>query len=153
MQGIGVRMGGIMVGMMGIGFGMRGIRVGMMGVRVGMQGIKVGMRGIKWNRKSKMKVYKIQFCFSAKIKKKGKLKLSEDINICFLKLETKPWYQGFMLRFSCNDPKQRYYLNGIWTCGPSVLILFQWLHSQFSFNEKLHFTQGCCLPRDFELRY
>ena len=33
--------------------------------------------------------------------------------------------QGLMLRFSCNDPNQRYYLNGMWTCGPSVLILFQ----------------------------
>ena len=35
-----------------------------------------------------------------------------------------------------------YYLNGMWTCGPSVLILFQWFQSQFSSKEKLHFTQG-----------
>ena len=35
-----------------------------------------------------------------------------------------------MLRFTCNDPKQPYYLNGIWTCGPSVLMLFQWFQSQ-----------------------
>ena len=26
-----------------------------------------------------------------------------------------------MLRFSCNDPKQPYYLNGMWTCGPSAI--------------------------------
>ena len=57
-----------------------------------------------------------------------------------------------MLRFSSNDPNQRYYLNGMWKCGPSVLILCQWFQSQFSSNEKLHFTQGCCIPRDFELK-
>ena len=28
-----------------------------------------------------------------------------------------------MLRFSCNDSNQWYYLNGMWTCGPSVLSL------------------------------
>ena len=34
----------------------------------------------------------------------------------------KPCYQGLMLRFSCNDPNQRYYLNGMWTCGSSELL-------------------------------
>ena len=28
-----------------------------------------------------------------------------------------------MLRFSRNDPNQRYYLNGMWTCGPPVMIV------------------------------
>ena len=32
---------------------------------------------------------------------------------------------SLVLRFSCNDPNQRYYLNGMLTCGPIVLILFQ----------------------------
>ena len=58
-------------------------------------------------------------------------------------INIKPCYQGnqTLLSFSCTDPKQRYYLNGIWTCGSSVLILFQWFQSLFSSNEKLHFTQ------------
>ena len=39
--------------------------------------------------------------------------------------DIKPCYQDLMLRFSCNDPNQWYYLNGMRTCGPSVMILFQ----------------------------
>ena len=35
----------------------------------------------------------------------------------------KPRYQGLMLRFSCIDRNQRYYLNGVWTCGPPVMIV------------------------------
>ena len=34
----------------------------------------------------------------------------------------KPRYQGLMLSFSRNDRNQRYYLNGMLTCGPPVLI-------------------------------
>ena len=37
----------------------------------------------------------------------------------------KTCYHGLMLRFSCNDPNQRHYLNGMWMCGPTALILFQ----------------------------
>ena len=48
-----------------------------------------------------MKVYKIKFLFFAEIEKKKKtLKLSENVN-------------SFMLRFSCNDENQRYYVNGM----------------------------------------
>ena len=64
MRGIRVLMMGIRLEMRGIRVGMRGIRVGMVGISVGMRGIKVGMRGINWNRKNKIKVYKIQFSFS-----------------------------------------------------------------------------------------
>ena len=28
-----------------------------------------------------------------------------------------------MLRFSRNEPNQRYYLNGMWTCGPPAMIV------------------------------
>ena len=35
------------------------------------------------------------------------------------------WVFSQMLRFSCNDPNKCYYLNGMWTCTPSVWILFQ----------------------------
>ena len=53
--------------------------------------------------------------------KKRKLKLSENVNICFMKLEHKRFhYQGLII----NDPNQRYYLNGMRMFGPSVLILF-----------------------------
>ena len=45
-------------------------------------------------------------------------------------IRVKMWGRGvgnisLVLRLSCNDPNQRYYLNGILTCGPIVLILFQ----------------------------
>ena len=30
--------------------------------------------------------------------------------------------------------------------------LLQWFQSQFSFNKKLHFTQGCCLPREISIK-
>ena len=65
---------------------------------MGVQRIGVGMQGIK-----------------------RKLKLSQNVNICFIKLEHKSYhYQGLII----NDPNQRYYLNGMQMCGPSVLILF-----------------------------
>ena len=51
-----------------------GMKLWMMGIRVGMRGIKVRMRGINWNRKNKMKVYKIQFSFLAEMKKKSKIR-------------------------------------------------------------------------------
>ena len=57
----------------------------------------------------------------------------------------KPRYQGLMSRFSRNDPNQRYYLNGMWTCEPPVMIV------NFLLMKKLRFTQACCLPRDLEL--
>ena len=44
----------------------------------------------------------------------------------------KPRYQGLMLRFGWNDPNQRYYLNGMWTCTPSVIIV-----NFISSNEKV----------------
>ena len=49
-------------------------------------------------------------------------------------------YQGLMLSFSYNDSNQRYYLNGMWTCGPPEMI-----PDFLSSNEKirLHFTQDC----------
>ena len=102
-----------------------------------------------------MKVYKILFCFFTKIEKKKEKKEIVVIKrqYSFYQIRNiKSRYQGLMLRFSSNDPNQRCYLNGMWTCGPSVLILFQRFQGQFSFNEKLHFTQCCCLTRDFELK-
>ena len=99
-----------------------------------------------------MKVYKILF-FYTKIKKKKKEIVVIKRQYSFYQIRNiKSRYQGLMLRFSSNDPNQRCYLNGMWTCGPSVLILFQRFQGQFSFNEKLHFTQCCCLARDFELK-
>ena len=38
----------------------------------------------------------------------------------------KPRYQGLMLlmlRFSCNNRNQQYYLKGMWTCGPPIMIV------------------------------
>ena len=90
--------------------GMWGIRVGMMGIRVemrvmwGIKGKNAGNHGanagnkLKWKIK---KVYKVQFSFLPEIKKKkqkAKLELSQNVNICFMKWETKPCYQGLMLR-------------------------------------------------------
>ena len=57
----------------------------------------------------------------------------------------KPRYQGLMLKFSCNDLNQRYYLNEMWMWGAFSLILYQLFYRQFSSNENLHFIQGCCL--------
>ena len=56
----------------GIRVGMQGIRVEMGRIRMGMQGIRVGMQGIEWNgnrKKTKKKVYKIQFSFFPEIEK------------------------------------------------------------------------------------
>ena len=64
----------------------------------------------------------------------------------------KPCYQDLMLRFSSNDPKQWYYLNRMWTCGPSVMILLQWFQSQFSSNEELHVTQECLSPKGLRIK-
>ena len=52
----------------------------------------------------------------------------------------KPYQQGLMLSFSRNDQNQQYYLNGMWACGPPVMML-----NFLSSNEKVrfHFTQGC----------
>ena len=73
-----------------------------------------------------MKVYKIQFSFLAKSKKKRNNKKNRIV----MKLELfyeirnmKPCYQSLMLRFNCNDPKQRYYLNGMWTCIDPVSVI------------------------------
>ena len=142
---------------------MRGIRLGMMGIRVempvmrGIKGKNAGNQGanagnkLKWK---KMKVYKVQFSFLTEIKKKNKKQNGHKMLIFVLWNERhKALVPGSHVKVSYNDPKQRYYLNGMRTCGPSVMILFQWFQSQFSANEKLHFTQGYCLPRDFELKY
>ena len=48
---------------------------GKIGIRVRMQEMRVGMREIYWNRRTKMKVYKIQFSYLDVIKKKKKKKL------------------------------------------------------------------------------
>ena len=114
MRGTRVAMWEMWVGM----FGMRGIWVGMRGIRVGMWGIGVGTRGVEWNKNRKREKKFTKFNFR---------------NI-------KPPYQGLMSSFSRNDPNQRYYLNGMWTCGPPVIIV-----NFLSSNEKirLHFTQGC----------
>ena len=69
---------------------------GMQGMEVGMREIGVGMRGIRVG----MRIF---------------------YQIRNIKLR----YQCLMLMFSCNDPNQRYYLNGMWKYGPSVLILFR----------------------------
>ena len=43
-----------------------------------------------------------------------------------------------MLSFIHNDPNQRYYLNGMWTCGPPVMIV-----NFLSSNEKVAvYSQG-----------
>ena len=79
MRGIRVEMWGIREGMRGIRVRVRGIRVGMRGLGVGIRGIRVGMREIEWNtnrKKTKKKVYKLQFSFFLKLKKKTKLDLS-----------------------------------------------------------------------------
>ena len=90
-----------MMGKWGNRVGTWGIRIGMRGIRVGTRGIGVWMRGIEWNRtrKKQKKVIKSTF---------------RNIN---------PRYHGLMLSFSPNDPNQGYYLNGMWTCGPPVMIL------------------------------
>ena len=58
----------------------------------------------------------------------------------------KPRYQGLMLSFSRNDPNQRYYLNGMWTCGPPVMIV-NFLCS----NEKVALYTVLLTPSDFKL--
>ena len=76
--------------------GMQGMEVGMREIGVGMRGMVVGMRGIRVG----MRIF---------------------YQIRNIKLR----YQCLMLMFSCNDPNQRYYLNGMWKYGPSVLILLR----------------------------
>ena len=51
-----------------------------------------------------------------------------------------------MLSISRNDPNQRYYLNGIWTCGPPVMIV-----NILSSNEKVALFTALLTPSDFQL--
>ena len=60
---------------------------------------------------------------------------------------TKPRYQGLMLRFSLNDPNQRYYLNEMWTCGPPVMIV-----NFLSFNEKVALCTGLLTPKGLRIK-
>ena len=130
-----------------------GRNAGNLGGDVGNQG------GSAWNsggnigniieiEKNRMKVQKIRFIlFFAEIKK-DKIRIVIKRYYFLSNQKHKPKF-----RFSNNDPNQQYYLNGICTCGPSVLILFQLFQSQFSSNEKLYFAKGCCVPKGFKLKY
>ena len=60
----------------------------------------------------------------------------------------KPRYQGLMLSFSRNDPNQRYYLNGMWTCGPPVMIV-----NFLSSNEKAALYTGLLTPKGLRIKY
>ena len=101
----------------------QGGNIGNQGGNAGNQGGNVGIRGVNAGNRMEQK----------QKKKKKKFIKSNFRNI-------KPHYQGLMLSFSCNDPDKRYYLNGMWTCGPPVMIL-----NFLSSNEKvrLHFAQCC----------
>ena len=68
-----------------------------------------------------------------------------------MKLETKPCYEGHKLKFSYNGPTQQYYLDRMWTCGPSVLIVFQWFQIQFSSNKKLLYA-GLLSPKGLRIK-
>ena len=84
--------------------GMREIRVGMQGmwgIRVGMQGMRkssgnVGNAGNQGGNagniteigETKLKFIKSNSLFLLKLKKRKKLELSQNNNICFMKLET-----------------------------------------------------------------
>ena len=52
-----------------------------------------------------------------------------------------------MLRFSRNDPNQRYYLNGMWTCGPPVKII-----NLISSNEKVALYTGLLSPKGLRIK-
>ena len=60
----------------------------------------------------------------------------------------KPRYQGLMLRFSRNDPNQRYYLNGMWACGPPVKIV-----NFLSSNEKVALYTGLLTLKGLRIKY
>ena len=60
----------------------------------------------------------------------------------------KPRYQGLMLSFSRNDPNQRYYLNGMWTCGPPVMIV-----NFLSSNEKVALLTGLLTRKGLRIKY
>ena len=51
-----------------------------------------------------------------------------------------------MLSFIHNDPNQRYYLNGMWTCGPPVMIV-----NFLSSNEKAALYTGLLTPKGFRI--
>ena len=116
--------------------------------RMGIRGIREGMRGIEWNGNWKKwkKSYKIQFSFP-EIEKK-KLKRNPNCHKTFIFVlsneKHKASLPGSHVTFQSQWPKPRYYLNEMWTCGPPVMIVILLM-------KKLHFTQGCWLPRDFEL--
>ena len=53
-----------------------------------------------------------------------------------------------MLRFSRNDPNQRYYLNGMWACGPPVKIV-----NFLSSNEKVALYTGLLTLKGLRIKY
>ena len=53
----------------------------------------------------------------------------------------KPLNQDLTLSFSRNDPNQQYYLNGMWTFGPPVMIV-----NFLSSNEKIALYTGLLTP-------
>ena len=60
----------------------------------------------------------------------------------------KPRYQGLMLTFIPNDPNQRYYLNGMWTHGPPVMIV-----NFLSSNEKVALYIGLLAAEGLRIKY
>ena len=53
-----------------------------------------------------------------------------------------------MLSFSRNDANQRYYLNGMWTYGPPVMIV-----NFLSYNEKFALYTGLLTPKRLLIKY
>ena len=53
-----------------------------------------------------------------------------------------------MLSFSRNDPNQRYYLNGMWTYGPPVMIV-----NLLPSNEKVAIYTGLLTPKELQIKY
>ena len=59
----------------------------------------------------------------------------------------KPRYQSLMLSFSGKDPNQRY-LNGMWTCGPPVMIV-----NFLSSDGKVALDTGLLTPKGLRIKY
>ena len=60
----------------------------------------------------------------------------------------KPCYHGLMLSFSRNDPNQRHYLYGMWTCGRPVMIV-----NFLSSNEKNALYTGLLTRKGLGIKY
>ena len=52
-----------------------------------------------------------------------------------------------MLGFIHNDPNQQYYLNGMWTCGPPVMIV-----NFLSSNEKVALYTGLLTTKGLRIK-